>query len=172
MHAVSRNQVVLEISTTPYIPDWLRVDLKDSLQSSNNENGKKHSKLNQHGAQCRCQPISIKGEQDKYEEQHLPTDDLYIYDVQRLLIKPDESIQIIRSTENRFHLCILVEGDAIEIEFDSIDNHQQKQIRQYNYIETFLIPASINEYRLRPILKNPDNATKSHQYILLIVFLK
>src|SRR5690349_23211159 len=56
------------------------------------------------------------------------------------LFRSNENIQIIRSTENRFHLCILVEGDAIEIEFNSIDNNQQKQIRQYNYIESFLIP--------------------------------
>jgi hypothetical protein len=63
---------------------------------------------------------------------------------------------------------MLVEGDAIEIEFTSIDNNQEKKIRQYNYIETFLIPASINQYRLRPIIKNK----KSRQFILLIAFLK
>jgi hypothetical protein len=61
---------------------------------------------------------------------------------------------------------MLVQGDAIEIEFNSIDN---KQIRQYNYIETFLIPASINKYSLRPIVKNEN---KHQQFILLIAFLK
>jgi hypothetical protein len=64
---------------------------------------------------------------------------------------------------------MLVEGDAIEIEFNSIDNNQQKQIRQYNYIETFLIPASIHRYTLRPIIKN---RTKSRPFVLLIAFLK
>jgi hypothetical protein len=62
---------------------------------------------------------------------------------------------------------MLVEGDAIEIEFNSIDNNQEKQIRQYNYIETFLIPASIQQYCIRPIIKN-----KPRQFVLLIAFLK
>jgi mannose-6-phosphate isomerase class I len=148
IHTISRNQVVLEISTTPYIYTF---------------------KLNiKHDQQLRCQPISIKYQENKYEEQHLPTHDLHIYDVQRLIIDSNESIELIRTTENRFHLCILVEGDGIEIEFNSIDNNQQKQIQQYNYLETFLIPAIINQYRLRPIIKKK----KSHQFILLIIFLK
>jgi hypothetical protein len=67
---------------------------------------------------------------------------------------------------------MLVQGDAIEIEFNSIDNNQQKQIRQYNYIETFLIPASIKEYLLRPIIKNRPDEKKPRQFILIIAFLK
>jgi mannose-6-phosphate isomerase class I len=165
IHAASRNQVVLEISTTPYIYTF-------KLQSLNIEYEIKNFKFNQHNKQLRCQPISIKLEETKYEKQHLPTYDLHIYDVERLIIEANESIEIIRSTENRFHLCILVEGDGIEIEFNSIDNDQQKQIRQYNYIETFLIPATINKYCLRPIIKNKDNKNKSHQFILLTIFLK
>jgi hypothetical protein len=64
---------------------------------------------------------------------------------------------------------MLVEGDAIEIQFNSIDNNQEKQIRQYNYIETFLIPASISEYRLRPVIKNKNSEKK---FILLVAFIK
>jgi hypothetical protein len=158
IHALGRNQVVLEISTTPYIDDHLQLF--------------KNFKFNQHSEQFRCQPISIKSEENQYEEQQLPTHDFHIYEIHRLIIEANESIEIIRSTENRFHLCILVKGDAIEIEFNSIDNPQQKQIRQYNYIETFLIPASINEYRLRPIIKKKIKKKKSRQYILLSVSLK
>ncbi|CAF4226005.1 unnamed protein product, partial [Rotaria magnacalcarata] len=106
----------------------------------------KNLKFDRRGEQLRCQPVTMKFEQEKYEEQYLPTHNLHFYDVERLIIQSDESIEIIRSTENRFHLCILVEGDAIEVEFNTIDNDQQKQLRQYNYIETFLIPASITQY--------------------------
>jgi hypothetical protein len=173
IHALGRNQVVLEISSTPYIYtfklyDWLRLSLDDHPCILNIEHGMKNLKFNRHAEQLRCQPILIKIEENKYEEQHLPTHDLYFYDVHRLIIEANENNEIIRSTENRFHLCMLVEGDAIEIEFTSIDNNQEKKIRQYNYIETFLIPASINQYRLRPIIKNK----KSRQFILLIAFLK
>ncbi|CAF1180353.1 unnamed protein product [Rotaria sordida] len=177
IHASGQNQVVLEISATPYIYtfklyDWLRLDLDDRLRPLNIEHGMKNLKFNRRGEQLRCQPITMKFEQDKYEEQHLPTHNLHFYDLQRLIIEPNESIEIIRSTENRFHLCMLVEGDTIEIEFNTIDNNQQKQIRQYNYIETFLIPASINQYRLRPIIKNKTNEKKPRQFILLIAYLK
>ena len=85
----------------------------------------------------------------------------HLYEVQRLVIEPDATIEIRRSTENRFHLCMLVEGDAIEIQFD---DHQR---RQYNANETFLIPAAIGDYRLRPILKS-----SSCPLVLLIVCLK
>ncbi|CAF4968467.1 unnamed protein product [Rotaria sp. Silwood1] len=177
IHAAGRNQVVLEISATPYIYtfklyDWLRLGLDGRPRLLNIEHGIKNLQFDRHGEQLRCQPISLEIEQDKYEEQHLPTHDLHFYDVKRLIIEPNENIEIIRSTENRFHLCMLVQGDAIEIEFNSIDNNQHKEIRQYNYIETFLIPASIKEYRLRPIIKNKHNEKQSHKFILLIAFLK
>ncbi|CAF2751125.1 unnamed protein product [Rotaria sp. Silwood2] len=177
IHACGRNQVVLEISATPYIYtfklyDWLRLGLDGRPRLLNIEHGIKNLKFDRHGEQLRCQPISLANEQDKYEEQHLPTHNLHFYDVKRLIIEPNENIEIIRSTENRFHLCMLVQGDAIEIEYNSLDNNQHKQIRQYNYIETFLIPASINEYRLRPIIKNKHNEKKLHKFILLTAFLK
>lgn len=171
IYGLSRNQVVLEISSAPYIYtfklyDWLRINSDNQLSSLLNiEHGIKNLKINRHAEQLHCQPITIKTEENKYVEQHLPTHNLHFYDVYRLIIEANESIEIIRLTENRFHLCMLVEGDAIEIEFNSND---KKQIRQYNYIETFLIPASINEYRLRPIIKNRNN----QKFILLITFLK
>jgi hypothetical protein len=132
----------------------------------------KNLKFDRRGERLRCQPICLKFQKNQYEKQHLPTHHLHFYDVQRLIIEPNENIEIIQSTENRFHLCMLVEGDAIQIQFNSIDNSQQKQIRQYNYIETFLIPASIKEYRLRPIIKNKNSEKKLCKFILLIAFLK
>ncbi|CAF2084802.1 unnamed protein product [Rotaria magnacalcarata] len=177
IHASGQNQVVLEISATPYIYtfklyDWLRLGLDGHLRPLNIERGMKNLKFDRRGEQLRCQPVTMKFEQEKYEEQYLPTHNLHFYDVERLIIQSDESIEIIRSTENRFHLCILVEGDAIEVEFNTIDNDHQKQLRQYNYIETFLIPASITQYRLRPIIKNQNNKKKPRQFVLLITFLK
>ena len=177
IHASGRNQVVLEISATPYIYtfklyDWLRQGLDARPCLLNIEHGMKNLQFDRRGEQLRCQPISLKFEQGKYEQQHLPTHHLHFYDLQRLIIEPNENIEIIQSTENRFHLCMLVEGDAIEIQFNSIDNSQEKQIRIYNYIETFLIPASVNEYRLRPIIKNKTDDKTPRQFVLLIAFLK
>ncbi|UJR30255.1 hypothetical protein I4U23_017793 [Adineta vaga] len=175
IHASGRNQVVLEISATPYtytfkLYDWLRLGLDGRPRPLNIEHGMKNLKFDRRGEQLRCQPKTIKSEIDQYKEEHLPTHDLHFYDVHRLIIEPNESIEILRQTENRFHLCMLVEGDAIEIEFNSIDNQQQKQIQQYNYIETFLIPASIQEYRLRPIIKQQQKTAR--KFVLIIAFLK
>jgi hypothetical protein len=177
IHGSGRNQVVLEISATPYIYtfklyDRLRLDLNTRPHLLNIEHGMKNLKFDRRGERLRCQPICLKFQKNQYEKQHLPTHHLHFYDVQRLIIEPNENIEIIQSTENRFHLCMLVEGDAIQIQFNSIDNSQQKQIRQYNYIETFLIPASIKEYRLRPIIKNKNSEKKLCKFILLIAFLK
>jgi predicted NBD/HSP70 family sugar kinase len=174
IHALGRNQVVLEISSTPYIYtfklyDWLRLGLDGRPRLLNIEHGMKNLKFDRRAEQLYCHPKTIQIEENKYEEQHLPTHDLHFYDVHRLIIEANESIEIIRSTENRFHLCMLVEGDAIEIEFNS---NQDKQIKQYNYIETFLIPASIQQYRLRPIIKNKNNEKNLRKFILLIAFLK
>ncbi|UJR16266.1 hypothetical protein I4U23_003173 [Adineta vaga] len=171
IHACGQNQAVLEISTTPYLYsfelyDWLRINPDGRSRSLNIEHGMKNLKFDRHGQQLCCQPIIQKLEQDQYQEQHLPTHYLHIYDVQRLIIEPNESIEMTRLTENRFHLCMLVEGDTIEIQFT---NNEEKQTRQYNYIETFLIPASIKQYILRPIIKNKDCVKK---LVLLIVFLK
>jgi mannose-6-phosphate isomerase class I len=174
IHASGPNQVILEISTTPYmylfkLYDWLRLGLDGRPCTLNIEHGMKNLRFDRHAEKLHCQPISLQIEEDKYEEQHLPTHSLHYYDVYRLIIEGNKNIEIIRFTENRFHLCMLVEGDAIEIEYYSME---EKQIRQYNYIESFLIPASINEYRLRPIIKNKDCEKKSQQFILLITFLK
>ena len=107
------------------------------------------------------QPVICRVEPNQYEEQSLATSEHHLYEVQRLIIEPDESIEISRSTENRFQLCMLVEGDAIEIQFDA------RQRRQYNSLETFLIPASIGDYRLRPLVKSLPRPL-----VLLLVCLK
>ena len=155
LHITSHNQVILEIFTT-----------------FNSEQGMKTASFAPHTGQLRCRPVSIGFVPNQCKEQQLPTPDFYIYDIHRLVIIGDPSIDICRKRDNRFHLCILVQGDAIEITFNSIDNKQEKQTRQYHYLETFLIPASIDEYSLRPIIVNPVPNVRPQSYILLIAFLK
>ncbi|CAF1194413.1 unnamed protein product [Adineta ricciae] len=171
IHACGRNQVVLEISTAPHLYsfelyDWLRRNPDGRSRPLNIEHGMKNLKFDRHDDQLCCQPRTEKLEPNRYEEQHLPTHNLHLYDVQRLIIEPNQSVEIKRSTENRFHLCMLVEGNRIEIEFDY---NQEKQTRRFNYIETFLIPAAIQQYTLRPVIQNTDDVKKC---IVLIAFLK
>ena len=163
IYAIGPNQVILEISASPSIYSF---QLNDSSCRSNIEHGMKNLKFDRHAEQLRCQPISLQTNDDHYREEHLLTHPLHYYDVHRLIIEANESIQIVQSTENRFHLCMLVEGDAIEVEFSSTND------RQYRYLESFFIPASIREYRLRPIIRNQNCEKKSSHCIVLIAFLK
>ena len=177
VHACGRDQVVLAISTTPHVHtftlyDWLGSNYDARSQLGNLEQAMRNVRFDRRGEALRCQPIRLTSEQGRYEEEHLPTHPLHVYDIQRIIIESSDGVDILRSTENRFHLCMLVEGDAIEIEFNSIDNAQQKQVRRYNYIETFLIPASISEYRLRPIVRPTSIEKQSAHSVLLVVFLK
>lgn len=175
IYSLGRNQVVLEISSAPFIYtfklyDWLKTNYNEQIsQILNIEHGIKNLKFDRHGDQLYCQPKVISMVENQYIEEHLSTHDLHFYDVYRLIIEGNEPVEIIRSTENRFHLCMLVEGDQIEIEFNS---NEQKKIRQFNYIESFLIPASIKQYCLRTIIKNENNQKKFSKFILLIAFLK
>jgi len=127
----------------------------------NIEHGIRNLKFDRRGENLRSKAILISSVNEQFDEEILPTHDEHFYEIQRLTFysNGDETFESIRSTENRFHLCMLVEGEAIEISY-------RDQIRRYNYIETFLIPASIDEYRIRPI------RTKAQRSILLIAFLK
>lgn len=177
IHATTQNQGVLRISTAHHINqlklnDWLKLDLNGNLRILNSEHAMENLNFDRCIEKLRCQSQTVKFKQDKHEEQHLPTHNIHVYDVKRLIIEPNESISIKQYTENRFHLCVLVEGDTIEIEFSTIDDNQQKQVRQYNYLEAFLIPASITEYYVRPLVKKQNNKKKPLKFILLISFLK
>lgn len=177
IYATGPDQVILEISTSPSIYsfefyNWSRTDSNRSLHLSNIEHGMKNLKFDRRAEQLHCQPISLQMEEDHYEEEHLPTHSLHYYDVHRLIIQANENIQIVQSTENRFHLCVLVEGDAIEIEFSSMADQRLKQTRHYNFLESFVIPASIKEYSLRPIIRNENCDRKSSHFVVLIAFLK
>lgn len=155
---ITHNQMILEIFTKC-----------NRLQLTTNNHQSKTAEFFLHTDQLRCRPVSIRVEANQYEEQQLPTPDFYIYDLHRLIISPNQSIEIVRKTENRFHLCVLVQGEAIEMIFNAIDYKQDQQIRRYHYLETFIIPASIDQYYIRPITLK-DNSSSSH--ILLIAFLK
>lgn len=160
IYAMGSNQVILEISASPSIYSFQFSD------SSHIEHAMKNLKFDRRAEQLHCQAITQSMNDDHYKEEHLPTHALHYYDVHRLIIDANENIQIVQSTENRFHLCMLVEGDAIEVEFSPTND------RQYNYLESFFIPASIQQYRLRPIIRNQNCEKKSSHFVVLIAFLK
>lgn len=152
IHCSGKNNMVLEISNTPYIftfklYDWQRLDLDGKPRPLNINRALENLDFGRKGSMIRdtfiSKPETIEEGED-WKILKLPTHEKHLYSVHRLEF--DKSIQV--QTENRFHVLNLVEGDSIRI----ISNSQKIKLR---YAETIVIPAATGEY----IIENCTNKT-------------
>ena len=146
IHASGINNLVLEISTTPYIftfkmYDWLRPDLDGTPRPLNIARGMENLFFDRQGDAVQEELISKpvlleKGE--GYEIYRLPTHPQHSYEVKRLVVLEEISL----STSGHCHVYNLVEGAMIQViterGFSSV----------YRYAETFVVPAATGNYRL------------------------
>ncbi len=146
VHSAGANNLVLEISATPYIftfkmYDWVRLDLNGKPRPINIEHAFNNLNFDRKGEKVEeeliSKPISIAKSSD-WEIIHLPTHKEHFYDVHRL----EFNDEIVVKNDNRCHVMMLVEGSAIEIETNSGD------IFLYQYAETFVISAAVKSYKL------------------------
>ncbi|NQX43011.1 class I mannose-6-phosphate isomerase [Pedobacter steynii] len=146
VHASGKNNMVLEISSTPYIftfkmYDWLRLDLNGSPRPINIEHAFNNLYFDRKGDYVPQELIShpkIIKEWPEGRVMKLPTHQEHFYTVDRYEFTGETVIE----TQGQCHICMLVEGTSVEVRVGS-----NKTV--FQYAETFVIPAAVAQYTVR-----------------------
>lgn len=145
VHSSGKNNLVLEISATPYIftfkiYDWLSRDLDGNPRPINIEHAFNNLKFERKGALVSAEHISkpaILEEGEGWRVIHIPTHQEHFYDVHRLEFTDRITVQ----TEQACHVMMLVEGNEIMVRIGATETC-------FHFAETFVIPADITQYTL------------------------
>ncbi|WP_286857820.1 MULTISPECIES: class I mannose-6-phosphate isomerase [Sphingobacterium] len=147
VHSSGTNNLVLEISATPYnytfkMYDWVRPDLDGKPRPLNIDRAFANLNFNRKGDVVKDTLLSqpeVYTLDAQASKVHLPTHEDHFYDVYRYEFADEVKIE----TKGQCHIMMLVEGEAVEL----TTANGMKKI--FHYAETFAVPAAAKSYSLR-----------------------
>ncbi len=145
IHSSGKNNLVLEISATPYIftfkmYDWLSKDLNGDPRPISIEHAFNNLRFDRKGQQIPQAFISkpaILEQGEGWKTIHLPTHELHFYDVHRIEFEDEVMVQ----PQQVCHVLMLVEGTEIAVRVGDRET-------VFRFAETFVIPAAVSQYTL------------------------
>jgi mannose-6-phosphate isomerase class I len=146
VHSSGANNMVLEISATPYIftfkmYDWLRPDLDGAPRALHIDRAWENLHFERQGRRVREHLVSrpkVIDEGTDWRLVHLPTHAEHFYDMHRY----EFDSEIVGRTDGSCHVMNLVEGSSVLLETSG------GMRQRFNYAETFVVPAAADKYRL------------------------
>lgn len=155
VHSAGINNLVLEISATPYIftfkmYDWLRLDLNGEPRAINIEHAFNNLNFERQGQRVTDELISKPSVIQKGEDWqlvHCPTHAAHFYDVHRI----EFATRVDVPTNDTCHVLMLVEGSSVTVQTANGTK------ATFSYAETFVVPAAAKQYTL---INNGKGAAK------------
>lgn len=146
VHSAGANNMVLEISATPYIftfkmYDWLHLDLTGQPRPINIEHAFNNLNFSRKGERVEHELIAKETVLSQLEDGRivrLSTHEQHFYAINRL----EFISQISLTTNQQCHIMMLVDGEAILLETDI------GYAIKYHYAETIVVPAGVKHYRI------------------------
>lgn len=162
VHCSGANNLVLEISSTPYwytfkLYDYLRPDLDGKPRPINSEHGlavadftRKTGWVQQHLMQA---PVLVRQEAGG-AEYHIGSTAQTFYAVHRLHLTREMSDH----TDGGFLLLSTVEGEGVQV----LAPDEDRVMAEIPYLETWVVPAEFGAFRLRATGARPCQVVKTY----------